>query len=183
MLNNSYKNKKGFTLLEVISAIFIISVGVLGIVRFIPSLIVDSSINSSRFTAAYLSQEGVELVRNIRDTNLMEAINKDDSTSWKEGLEECTAGCELDYYCVKIEDPVVSNPISHNCFKAYDSGDLLKLDDLGFYNYSSGEETKFKRKITIIEETTNVLTVSVDVYWQDRGVDYQTSLQEKLYQW
>jgi prepilin-type N-terminal cleavage/methylation domain-containing protein len=183
MLNNFYKSKKGFTLLEVISAIFIISVGVLGIIRFIPSLIVDSSINSSRLTAAYLAQEGVELIRNIRDTNLLEAINKDDSTLWKEGLDACTEGCELDYYCVKVEDPSVSNPVSHNCFNPYGSGDLLKLDEFGFYNYSSGEETKFKRKITVVEETTNVLTVSVDVYWQDRGTDYHTSLQEKLYQW
>jgi len=63
------KMNKGFTILEAIAAIFVMTVGVLGAYAVVQQIIVYNSISSSRLTAAYLAQEGIEIVRNIRDTN------------------------------------------------------------------------------------------------------------------
>ena len=61
--------KKGFTMLEVIFAIFVILVGVLGSYTVIQKTISYTYQSSLRLTAAYLAQEGIEVVRNIRDAN------------------------------------------------------------------------------------------------------------------
>ncbi|MFH1036582.1 MAG: prepilin-type N-terminal cleavage/methylation domain-containing protein [Patescibacteria group bacterium] len=177
------KKSAGFTILEVIAAIFIISIGIVALINVIPSLSSGMSINSSRFTAAYLAQEGIEIVRNIRDGNLLEAYNRGDSTPWDEGLTNCGSGCEIDYHCVTVENPDTTDPAGHNCFGIYGTeGHFLKIDSANFYNYFSGNDTKYKRKITITGEVNDAI-VSVLILWEDRGKNYQFSVQEKLYQW
>ena len=179
MLNKSLKiNKKGFTLLEVVVAIFIISIGVLGIIKLMPIIFSSTSVNSSRLTAAYLAQEGIEIVRNIRDTNWLENVN------WQEGWAgACSSGCEVDYYCATVEKPATNNPAGHNCFSGYDASHFLKLDSDNLYNYNSGADTKFTRKVTIFEIDQNTINILVEVFWQERGKDYRFSAREKLYKW
>ncbi len=65
------KNSTGFTLIEIIIAIAILSFGIILVYGSFAS-VVNSTYNiSARFTAAYLAQEGFEIVRNIRDTNFI----------------------------------------------------------------------------------------------------------------
>jgi len=59
----------GFTILEVMVAIFVITVGVISVFNVVQNVTMFSRVNSSRLTATYLAQEGIELVRNQRDTN------------------------------------------------------------------------------------------------------------------
>lgn len=60
---------KGFTLIEVIVAIFVLTIGVLGVFQVVQNITFFSQINSSKLVATYLAQEGIELVRNQRDSN------------------------------------------------------------------------------------------------------------------
>ena len=62
-------NKKSFTLIEVIVAIFLITVGAGGAFILIQRTIAFTDIISSQLTATYLAQEGIEMVRNARDSN------------------------------------------------------------------------------------------------------------------
>ncbi len=62
---------KSFTLIEVIIAIFILTMGTVGAFSLIQRTIAFTSISSSRLTAAYLAQEGMEIARNIRDSNYL----------------------------------------------------------------------------------------------------------------
>jgi prepilin-type N-terminal cleavage/methylation domain-containing protein len=64
--------EKGFTIIEVIIAIFILTVGVLGAFSAIQMIAAFTSNVSSRLAAVYLAQEGIENVRNIRDSNWLE---------------------------------------------------------------------------------------------------------------
>ena len=183
MLSKNLKLNKGFTLLEVIGAIFVISVGVAGVINIVPQIISNTTLNTSKLTAAYLTQEGVEIVRNVRDGNWLEAHNRGDSTSWSEGLLNCGSGCEADYFCTTIEDPIPSDPAGHNCFELYGAGNILKFSSDDGYNYLTGSDTRFKRKITITQEGTDALVVTVEVSWNEKGKSYKISSQEKLYQW
>jgi len=169
--------KHGFTLLEVIIAIFILLVGVTAALVLITRTVSQISVSSSRLIAAYLTQEGIEIVRNIRDTNWLEG------GAWDEGLVppdiDClTTGCEADYIATTVEDPHID--LSDN-FKVY-GDNFLKIDGSGFYNYTSGTDTRFKRKITIVSGT-DTLTVTVETAWSEKGKDYTHTAQEVLYNW
>jgi len=78
------KNKKGFSIGEVMVAAFILVFGIVSAVAL--STKSTSSIIDSRNAAiaSALSQEGVELVRNVRDNNVTEQI-------CGSGSERCTA--------------------------------------------------------------------------------------------
>ena len=68
---------KGFTILEVILAIFILTVAVFASFSLIQQTVVGVSLNQSKLIAYYLAQEGVENIRNIRDTNRLQGENWD----------------------------------------------------------------------------------------------------------
>jgi len=164
--NFSKKNLGGFTLLEVMIAIFFITVGVLGVFTLIQQTITFAAISSSRLVAAYLGQEGIEIVRNIRDGNWLEQRTNPE-ISWNAGL--AAGDWEADYN-------------SQELTQSY-GGNFLNLDTKGFYSYAPGTQTKFKRKITILAEGTETLKVSVLVEWSERARTYQFIVQENLYQW
>jgi len=63
------KRKYGFTLIEVIVAVFVVALIVVGVFSLVQSTIVYRSFAVSQLQAAYLAQEGIELVRNRRDAN------------------------------------------------------------------------------------------------------------------
>jgi len=165
MLNKM--KSKGFTLLEVLAAIFLITIGIVGTLTLVQKTITFTQATSSRLITAYLTQEGIEIVRNIRDSNFLKIHQGVEGVSWNDGLTGCSGGCEADY-----NDPSLTSY----------AGRFLKID-AGFYNYDSGVDTLFKRKITITPEGTDILKVLVQVQWQERGKSYEVIAQENLYKW
>ena len=151
--------------MECLVAIFLITVGVIGAISVVNQTTTFTQVTSSQLIGAYLAQEGIEIVRNIRDTNFLKIHKGEEGINWDTGLTGCTGGCETDY-----NDPAL---ISADRY--------LKIDG-GFYNYDSGENTLFKRKI-IIQPDTNILKVQVLVSWQERGRTHQVTAQENLYNW
>lgn len=157
-------NQKGFTLLELTVAIFVIMVGIIGALSALQRATSTTFVSSSKLTAAYLAQEGIEIVRNLRDTNWIAGL------SWDYGIicsPPSPCDCEADY--------------NDKFLNSYDENHYLRIDN-GFYNYDSGEETKFKRKITISKEP-DILKISVQVSWKERGKDFQLTAQENIYDW
>lgn len=163
-----FKKDKGFTLLEMIIATFILVIAVVGLYSLFSQIIVATSIVSSRLTAAYLAQEGIEIIRNIRDTNWL------NNTNWDNELTSCSFGCEADYRTGTVNETTV--------LRAYENA-YLNVDVDGFYSYStSGSPTKFKRKITVTP-IGDVLKISVSIEWEDRGKTYNFTTEENLYNW
>ena len=157
MLLTNIKNRSGFTLIEVIVAIFILTIGVMGAYAVVQQIIASTSITSSRLVAAYLAQEGIEIVRNIRDTNFI--LGND----WDNGLG--TGEKEVDY---TMENELESWTDRY-----------LKIKSNGFYNYDSGSPTRFKRKITITKVEAYKREILVEVFWEGGKV----SAKEYLYNW
>jgi type IV pilus modification protein PilV len=164
-LKSLRKDQKGFTLIEVLTAIFIITIGAGGVITLINQTVGFTQETSSKLIASYLAQEGIEIVKNIRDSNFLK-VYKTGSGDWSDGLTGCSSGCQGDY---------TSNDLS-----SY-SGQKLKTDG-SFYSYGSGEDTPFSRKITITSDA-NMLKVVVEIFWQGKGRDYSFSAQENLYKW
>jgi prepilin-type N-terminal cleavage/methylation domain-containing protein len=93
MLNKIFRsNYKGFTLIEVVVAVFVLTIGVLAVFNVVQNITVYSKVSSSRLTAVYLVQEGIELVRNQRDSNWLVG------NSWDSNLPEGVESNILDKF-------------------------------------------------------------------------------------
>ncbi len=161
--------KQGFTLIELLIALFVAVTGITGAFAVIQQNISAVSYSNSRFTAALLAQEGVEIIKNIRDTNLLKG---DD---WDFGF---AGGGDFE---VQYKNPRITRCSS--C--TYESGlSFLNREDDGLYNYNPVEkETKFKRKIHI-DSDSDKLEIKVSVYWIKKGGGcHEFSLQEHIYNW
>jgi prepilin-type N-terminal cleavage/methylation domain-containing protein len=171
--------EKGFTMIELIVTLAILSFGIIGLyTAFTPLLYLTYNI-SSRFTAAYLAQEGLEIARNIRDDNFIASV-KDPTVLWSHGLLGCSLGCQADY---KTGTPAER---FENKLKAYDYSTYLSINADGLYSYDSGgSPTKFKRDIIIGQDQPNsdILKVSVIVSWDYNNQPYNFTAQGYLYNW
>ena len=169
-MRTSKKFLTGFTLIEIMTAITVFSVGILGVFSLVPLAISISQTNSDHLIAGHLALEGMEILRNIRDSNWLEQA-QEPLTVWNEGLAVCENGCEADYTALSNQDPLLV---------VYGSGRYLKLDSDGFYNYASGTVTKFKREITV-NSLGSVLEAAVSVQWSPSSAP--VVLKEKFYDW
>jgi len=167
-LRKKYGKDDGFTLLEVIIATFILSIGVVGAFALLQSAQRSAALGSSQLRASYLAQEGIEIARNIRDTNLL-SIHKGLGGTWGDGLNTCVTGCEADY----------------NDTQLFDDDRFLLLDTDGWYTYDSGTPTSFKRKIVITPVGTPVmkLIVTVNVSFSRAGKIHVVTAETELYNW
>ena len=84
--------KRGFTIIELMAAIVVITVGILGTYTIVQQIFLATSNASQRLSAGYLAQEGVENVRNIRDTNWIEG------EAWNNGIGNLSESNLLSIY-------------------------------------------------------------------------------------
>ena len=80
-------NHRGFTLIEVLTALFVLTVGLVGVVALLSRTASFTSTVNSTLTASFLGQEGLEIARNTRDTNFLK-IRKGESIQWDNGLAQ-----------------------------------------------------------------------------------------------
>lgn len=157
---------RGFTLLEVLIAMFFVTVGITGAFTLIQRTVVLSSGSLQKLQASYLAQEGLEIVRNIRDSNIVQR-SKDQNVAWTSGLENCEAGCQADY-----NDQTLS-PFAGN----------FLLQNGSVYSYDDGIPSPFQRKIMISSSGADALFVRSEVLWSDRGVERTVEAESELTNW
>ena len=131
-------------------------------------ILATSSINvASRIEhnliASNLAQEGVEIIRNIRDTNWTSEAAFDNNLSvgtWRVQWDTVSGGLMA----------VGSNPV-------------LKKNN-GLYNYSAGTDTVFRRTVTISKPNSGELVLISSVTWVERGnIDRTISAESHLFDW
>ncbi|MFA5942213.1 MAG: prepilin-type N-terminal cleavage/methylation domain-containing protein [Candidatus Paceibacterota bacterium] len=93
------ENKKavrGFTLVEALVAITIVTVTVSGSLFAANSALVASAISRDQLTASYLAQEGIEYVRLLRDNEYLAAYPGNTSAAWGNfltAISGCSSSC------------------------------------------------------------------------------------------
>jgi prepilin-type N-terminal cleavage/methylation domain-containing protein len=183
MLIKIKSKNTGFTLLEVIVAIFILTVGIGGSFVLIQQTISTASIVQSRLIAAYLGQEGIEIIRNIRDNNWLEQRESPPLPVWNDGMSDCqgpTNCCEGDY---GTDMPPSKTPLTTVVGCDFDNLRYLNIDSDGFYSYLFGTQTKFKRKILIEPIENNKMKVVVIIQWKQKSKTYEIEVVEHVTNW
>ena len=157
----NYKCYRAFTLIEVLVAISLLVVALLAAISLLIRTISLSSVITDKFIAANLAQEGVELVRNLRDNNLL------NGRTWNYNL---SAG----KYYLDLDDKDLTK-CSNGC-------PYLKFDKTtGFYSYNSGLSSKFKRAIIINYPTADEMQINSIVEWREKGIDFKIDVEDHLY--
>jgi prepilin-type N-terminal cleavage/methylation domain-containing protein len=194
--------QKGFTLIEIIIAVFILSIAVVGTYGAFSIMVTLNTNASDRLIASYLAQEGIEITRNIRDTNWLVGNSLDTFSSYLvNGDPDCQNGCEVDYKTSPYNGIYLGLWTSGT--SPDPGGRFLNIDKDGFYSYQNcptGEEscaTKFKRKITVTClpsasdcENATALKVISQVFWKEKpnilnpNLTYPSiQVEEILYDW
>lgn len=164
---------RGFTLVETLVAVTILVIGSLGPIAIAAQGIASAGYAKDQITAYYLAQEGIEFVRNTRDTNALHGLLNSSSAApdyWLSGLTACAsaAGCKVD-----ARTSVVSA-----CLRTCPN---LTLSS-GYYGYGGTTVTNFNRTIKILSTASdNTKTVQVTMNWNSRGTTRTFVLSEDLY--
>lgn len=144
----------------VIITIFIVSVGLMGILGLVNTSLKGASLSKMRLIASGLAQEGVEIVKNMRKSNL----------EWD------------DWY---------SNVVNGDYRIQYNSAALmsfsetpLKLDTTsGLYQYGSGNDTTFYRKVTLTKISDNEVKIVVEIKWLLKRGQHTLTVEDRLWNW
>jgi len=191
-------NQKGQTLLEIVFVLAIVIIALLGILGLIMSNIAGTKVSKTRIIASNLAREGVEVIRQIRDTNWL-ALER-----WDEHLTN------------QLDDQtaiVVFSPENNTWQLDFapndlpDAGTIIYLDMLtGIYQQATeliltGQPTAYRRLITLNEICSNGdfkptgetcdevvngkvgLKVTSEVQWQEKGQVLSAVVEDWLYNW
>lgn len=163
------ERQKGMTFLELMIAIFVLIVGISGTVGLIQRTISSASMAASQLKGAYLAQEGIEVVRNIRDSSWVR------DADWLENIDANCSCCEVTY-----------DHDGNTGMTLCSGGEPRQLTYFnGFYGYStdpSAEESVFSRRIRT-SMAADHLRVEATIFWLERGDVRNVTVVENLYDW
>lgn len=105
----SFREEKGFTIMETLVAIFILLISITGPMVFSQNGLRAAFQSRDQVTAFYLAQDAVEFVKNVRDHNILytgsipsDASARDDEANgedWLDGLDSCIADEASEHGC------------------------------------------------------------------------------------
>ncbi|PID83664.1 hypothetical protein CSB11_00085 [Candidatus Campbellbacteria bacterium] len=188
--NKKTKKEKGFTLVEALISITILMVSIAAPLSVASSSLIAAKVAEKQIIAAYLAQDALEYVINIKAGNKI--------SNYTNGTEEllhniniCSNhGCFVNTLNAP-DDPTNRGISEYTTADGYKSKKLY-LQNSGIYSYNtSGTETIFSRvvKINRLEdkdgnESEYEAKVEVTVYWtSDRGDEKSYTLSANLTKW
>ena len=180
----------GFTLVEAMVAISILSLSVLGTFTAVQSGLSKSGYAKEQVTAYYLIQETMEYIRNIRDQNKLQSIGGP-AVDWLAGMSTLPSDpCYFGNFCyidsANIIAPSLTSHIA-TCSNATDfnSCPYLKEDiSTGLFGYGTGVTTKFKRVITFqsvgsLPYHESIVTIRID--WVSGAISKSIQVKEWIF--
>jgi prepilin-type N-terminal cleavage/methylation domain-containing protein len=168
--------QKGYTLIELMVAVVILGLGITGSLFLLNQTLRNTSVVKNNFIATYLASEGVEIVRNIRDTNWRDGKVKQDGSAndWRSGLVigvvcHSVANCGVDFDTTGLQAGVGAT--------------FLKFDS-GQYHYEGGLNTLFTRKVSVEDLVApHSLRIVSTISWTEKGIPKSRVIEEHLYNW
>ena len=160
--------RRGFMVIEAAFSIFIVGIALVAFLAVLGAMYKTEFGKRDYVIATNLAQEGIELVRNVRDNN------------WK--TPGVTDGFVAPFpatgdYCVDY-----SGPPATNC-----ANKLYRNNNTGLYTYSStnAKITKFSRKVVIKNSGADAKEITSTVTWKPSGATTEVKIvmEDTLYAW
>ena len=182
-IGKSTKSARGFTLIETLIAITVLTISIVGPLQIVQGVLNSAYNARDQLIGAGLAQDGMEFVREIRDSNYLYNARYDGVVPSFEGFgtvngnPDCySRGCKVDSLFQTIVD----------CGAATCSSAPLYLDSVYRYNQQGlGSQTKFTRTIRLskpnLADPSETL-VTVTVSWENHG-NRKVELQEYFRDW
>ncbi|MFA5098771.1 MAG: hypothetical protein WC461_00940 [Candidatus Paceibacterota bacterium] len=162
-LQHNKKEAGGYLLIESMIGISIAVVGLLGVLALLSHSIGLNRVIGNQLIANYLAAEGIEISKNIIDSNTIQG------NPWNQGLD-MDGKFEADYSSVNLEP-------SQNR--------KLLFDDISnFYGYTNGSQSPFTRIISVYPVSPDEVKIDSTVSWTDRGsAKLQVTMEDYFFNW
>ncbi len=213
MLERRLRSTSGFSLTEVMIGIMILTVAIVSASNLLVSMVKTNKVNVQSLQAYYLAQEGIEAIRNIRDTNWLHnldfmgenglygfEVGRDyyvflDNGGW------INSGNEKDATSINMLDQMNPWIFDRSTYAQYNDAFGLIKEDPGGYISKAGtsEDPVFYRYIQILDacdhdaelelehfdtdECKDFMLVRSVVEWDDGGKPREIALETVLSNW
>ena len=162
--------RKGSMIIESMIAISLVVVGLVGIFNLVTRSTHMNKDVENRVVATYLAAEGIEVIKNIIDTNV-ERTYRTDSATWNEGLSG--------WFEIEYDTKLDTLPSS----LASTSTTPLRLNKTtGRYSYDGSLTTPYYRTVKV-GASGDVITVDSFVEWTADGRKYTVHLSDVFQNW
>lgn len=158
-----FQDKKGQMVIEAMIAASVLTFGLLGALDLLNRSLKLGPVISNNYIATYLAGEGVEIVKNIIDTNRLQSL------PWDTGFP-AGGDFEADY-----ASAILTPYLGRSLF--FDSGTNL-------YSYSgSGRQTSFIRLIRITIASAVETRVNSVVTWSTGRAQSSINVEDHFFDW
>ncbi len=199
---NKQKNRvhtikqRGFTLVETIIAVFILTLAVNSLLGLITKGLFSARYANNEITANYLAEEAIDYIRNDRDTYIL----KNTDSNWNNFLDnygdsinktKCFSpnGCKIEPLLNTISACSSNSPWTDGTVLCdvlyYDSG-TSKTSNGDYYTYKTPKgniQSNFKRQIKMSMNGASELDIKVNIEWQNGNLVRSKSLNFSLLDW
>lgn len=192
------KHGSGFTLLETVIALGVILGGIIGPYTLATRGVIASGSSKEKLTALNLAQEGIELVRHLRDNNIIAG-----QSPWTKGISPAQGSDGQQCQDVGWQIGVVQEDGSSlGELSCYREQPLYYYRHIPLYNNTAqlggvlGEASVYKRRIYIkhpLEASdlnsfrgvpaSEQMLIRSTVEWQHRSVTQSVTLEEVMFDW
>lgn len=152
-------------MVEALVAMTIIVVGLLGIFALLSRSLNLNRVVANQYVGANLAAEGIELVKNLIDRNVMQGLPFNNGS------------------CLTVGDHSMDYNDTHVSGCGYRDSVLL-FDQNGHYTYDQGESTTFRRTLAISQPAPDEIKVTSRVTWINRGDEqFEIVLEDHFFNW
>ena len=185
MKQKKQNNNKAFTLIEIVLIMFIVSFTFVGIYATLAKIAQHEKDTRYNMIATNLAQEGVEIIRNLRDENV---IHKPLPRSIDTGLPVFNW---LSDTCVPFWDG--SDPSCVDPNRPWFGGNMstaMCLDNNDFYyqcpdSHHNYTNPLFRRECTVYEASNSTIRINCEVRWKSPtlGINKKVEVYTYLTNW
>lgn len=157
------RERRGQLLIEMLVALGILTFGFLGVTTLLSRALSLNRVVSDNYTATYLASEGIEIAKNILDSNAIKKVG------WNEGFSD--GNFEADFQSLSLI------PIATEVRNIYFTNNQYGYDQAGI-------RTPFQRTISVSMPNVNEVVVHSLVEWTSRGAaNFRVDLEDHFYHW
>ena len=161
----TYSKKLGFTLVEILVAVSILSISILATFTAVQGALRSTNFSEDQIIAYYLADEALEYIRSVRDSNAIRhisALGGGSAHGWLTTISPtCNTACYVD----------VPNNTVTACSSSPDSCPMLLYNATnGLYQYTTGSPTMYRRSVSITSISATEVSVDVFVSWTAQGI-------------